>query len=340
MTFLKNAWTIAAWIKELPTEGTLFHRTLLGQPVVFYRRANGTLAALADRCPHRFAPLHMGQVVDDALQCAYHGLRFDATGACVHNPHGDCRIPAAAKVAAYPVIERHLAVWIWMGDAALADPALIPDYSFLEAALATARNTGYLPTRANYQLLADNIMDLSHVDYLHPTTLGGGSLTRAQATVTEQGDRVLIRWDVKQDSVPPAFAQLLPDPSATADQWTEVVWTAPGLMELCHYIEQPGHQMVTRALHMMTPETETTTHYFYANTRNYLADDDAYNRQFDTVFTAVFTHEDKPMAEAQQRNMGGTDLLALKPVLLAPDAGAMRARRKLAALLAKEQAAA
>jgi vanillate O-demethylase monooxygenase subunit len=222
-----------------------------------------------------------------------------------------------------------------MGDAALADPALIPDYSFLEAAPATGRNTGYLPTAANYQLLSDNIMALSHVDFLHPTTLGGGSLTRAQAEVSELGERVCLRWNVQQDTVPPAFAQHLPNPSAPADQWT-----APGLMELSTGIGLPGHPIGSRNLHLMTPETETTTHYFFANTRNFLVDNGDFNRQLDTAITHVFAFEDKPIVEAQQRTMGGTDLMALKPLLLTPDAGAMRVRRKLNALLKRQQAAA
>ncbi len=148
MTFLKNAWYVAAWSAEI-VQGALFSRTLLGEPVVFFRKPDGGVAAIGDRCPHRFAPLHRGLLDGGQVQCPYHGLRFDASGICVHNPHGNGAIPRTARVRAYLLAERDLIVWIWMGDATLADASLIPDYSFLPAARPNARNLGYLPTAAN-----------------------------------------------------------------------------------------------------------------------------------------------------------------------------------------------
>ena len=107
MSYLRNAWTVAAWAHELDG-GKLLARTLLDEPLVFFRNAQGQPQALLDRCPHRFAPLSMGKLCDGgaSVQCPYHGLRFDGGGACVHNPHGDGRIPVAAKVRSYPVVER------------------------------------------------------------------------------------------------------------------------------------------------------------------------------------------------------------------------------------------
>ena len=115
MTFLKNAWYVAAWSAELEA-GRLLARRLLDEPVVLYRDSEGHAWALADRCPHRFAPLSMGQLVNGHVQCRYHGLRFEGGGACVHNPHGP--VPRAAHVRSYPLLERYSAVWIWMGDPA------------------------------------------------------------------------------------------------------------------------------------------------------------------------------------------------------------------------------
>ena len=110
MTYLRNAWTVAAWATELPA-GELLARTLLDEPLVFYRDASGTPRALADRCPHRFAPLSMGRVCDGgaSVQCPYHGLRFDGSGACVHNPHGDGRIP-------HPRVDSTFTVQMGEGD--------------------------------------------------------------------------------------------------------------------------------------------------------------------------------------------------------------------------------
>ena len=341
MPFLRNTWYIAAWQAEI-TVGALFNRTILNEPIVFYRKSDGSVAGIGDRCPHRFAPLHMGKLEGDCVQCPYHGLRFDSNGQCAHNPHGDGVIPKAAQVKAYPVVERHLAVWVWMGEPASADPRLIPDYAFLAEAKATARNTGYLHTRANYELLCDNIMDLSHVDFLHPNTLGGGALSRSRPKVSGNGDQVRILWEAKNEVAPPVFAAHLRDPLAPADVWTDVVWSPPALMCLSTGVTQAGQSpddnVGTANLHLMTPETDTTTHYFYANTRSFLSDDGDFNKVVDEITVGIFAGEDKPLVEAQQQGIGTADLWSLKPVLLVGDAGAVRARRVLERLIKQESA--
>jgi len=341
LAYLRNTWYIAAWGKDV-TGDEILGRTILEEPIVFFRRLDGEIVAIGDRCPHRYAPLHKGRLVDGSVQCPYHGLRFNEHGKCVHNPHGDGAIPKAAQVKSYPVCERHLAIWIWMGDAERADPDLIPDYSFLSNAKPTARNIGYMPTRANYELLSDNIMDLSHVDFLHPQTLGGGAISRSKAGVSEVGDgRIRILWEAKNEVAPPAFAMHLPDPEAPADLWTDVIWSAPALMHLSTGVVpagQPFEQgLGSSNLHMMTPETETSTHYFFANTRDFLTDDGEFNTMLDKVISGVFATEDKPMVEDQQKLMGEADFWSLKPVLLAGDAGAVRVRRALQALIQTEQ---
>jgi len=339
MDYLKNAWYVAAWSDEIKP-GQLFSRRILDQAIVFFRQSDGTLAAIADRCPHRFAPLHMGALTGDCIQCPYHGLQFAGDGRCTHNPHGDGAIPKAARVRAYAVTERHLAVWIWMGEPDAADPAKIPDYSFIAAAKTTARTTGYLPTGANYELLTDNIMDLTHVDFLHPTTLGGGALSRAKAQVSQAGEQVRICWEARGEVAPPSFAKHLSDPRARADLKTEVVWNPPALMCISVYAATAGQPFeqgyIAKALHLMTPESDTSTHYFFANTRNVRTDDGDYNQQHYKVMLGVFSGEDKPMVEGQQRNMNTTDLMSLKPVLLAGDAGPMRVRRILGRLIQEE----
>jgi vanillate O-demethylase monooxygenase subunit len=339
MAFLRNTWYIAAWQDEIAA-GALFNRTILNEPVLFYRKQDGAVAAIGGRCPHRFAPLHMGKLEGDCVQCPYHGLRFNSSGQCAHNPHGDGTIPKAAHIKSYPVAERHLAVWIWMGDPAAADPDLIPDYAFLAAAKPTARNTGYLHTKAHYELLCDNIMDLSHVDFLHPTTLGGGALSSTRPQVSELGKKVRILWEVKNTSAPPAFAAHLPDPQAPADVWTDVIWSAPALMHLSTGVTPAGKAfdegVSSSNLHMMTPETDTTTHYFYANTRSFVQDDAEFNKMVDRILIGVFAGEDKPMVEGQQQLMGTADLWSLKPLLLPGDAGAVRVRRMLERLIKEE----
>lgn len=338
MTFLRNTWYIAAWFDEiLPNQ--LFNRTILNEPIVFYRKQDGSVAAISDRCPHRFAPLHKGTIKDDCVQCPYHGLRFGSDGNCSHNPHGDGSIPKAAKVKAYPVVERHMAVWIWMGNPELADAGKIPDYSFLAKVKPTARSIGYLHSKCDYQLLSDNIMDLSHVDFLHPTTLGGGALSRTQAQVSElPGKKVEIMWKSANDIAPPVTAPKIPAGSLI-DSMTQVIWSAPALMQLSTAWTLPGEAyeegLTSSNLHLMTPETESSTHYFYANSRNF-NDSEEFNQVIKDVLVGIFAGEDKPMVEAQQKMMEGKDLWSLKPVLLPIDAGAVRARRILQRLIDEE----
>jgi vanillate O-demethylase monooxygenase subunit len=336
--YLRNAWYVAGFADEVAGD-RLLARRLLDRPVVFFRKPDGGFAALEDRCPHRFAPLSAGKLCDGgaALLCPYHGLRFDSSGSCVHNPHSNGSIPKAARVASFPVVERHGLLWWWPGEPALANPALIPDYSGIARAHPDGSFRGYLPTRCHYELLVDNILDLTHADYLHAGTLGNGSLTRAKAHITDVDERTVnVSWESSGEVAPPAFDAHLRRPGEPADQWTEVTWTAPGNMLLHVGATLQGDD---RALgvdvltaHVATPESESSTHYWFWATRTF-ALSAAENARIRGFVEYAFAQQDKPMLEAQQQNMGGTDFWSLKPVLLPSDAAAVRARRKLAQLV-------
>jgi len=126
----RNCWYVAAWDHEIKRL-TLNRRILLGEAVVLYRTSDGAPAALEDRCCHRHAPLSHGRLKRDEIECAYHGLRFAPDGRCTHIPSQDS-IPASACVRSYPVVERYHWLWIWMGDPALADDSLIPDFGVMD----------------------------------------------------------------------------------------------------------------------------------------------------------------------------------------------------------------
>jgi len=336
--YLMNTWYQAGFADEVPTGGKLA-RTICEVPLVLYRSAEGSLTALVDRCPHRFAPLSAGRVEGDNIFCGYHGLGFGTDGKCMHNPHGP--IVSALAVRSFPVVERHTIVWVWLGDAERADPALIPDLSYIDETPPQARISGYMPTAANYQLLSDNILDLSHADFLHPDTLGGINST-AKTTNRQEGDKVVVDWLAENCEPPPAF-RVTVHGADRADVWTEVVWRAPAVMTLGVAAVPAGQPRTWQdegyTLHNMVPETATSTHYFYCSTRRFRVDDEGFSQFLRGALEQAFVQEDKPMLERQQARIGDTDFWSLEPALLRIDAASTRARRLLARKIADEAAA-
>jgi len=340
VTYLRNTWYVAAMHDELLL-GQLLARTYLDEPVVLFRNAAGEPQALADRCPHRFAPLSAGKLCDggNTVECGYHGLQFNGKGACTSNPHGGT-IPKAAVVKAYAVRERHGLIWLWAGEANDADDSLIPDYSAVTNTHVDGTIRGYLPTACNYELFIDNILDLTHVDFLHPTTLGSGAMSRAKAEIIDLGARSLkVAWISSGDLAPPALDMNLREKGRPTDQWTEVTWTAPALMQIRAGAtlqgEPPESGVDTLNLHLATPESAGRVHYWFWLSRTFGLTPEA-NAMATPMITNVFKLEDKPMLEAQQQRMGTAEFWSLKPVLLPGDAGAVRVRRKLKALIETE----
>ncbi len=199
--FLKNTWYVAAWSHEIAADG-MVARTIIGVPLLFWRDAGGTVVALDDRCCHRAAPLSKGRREGDNIRCMYHGLLFDKSGKCVEIPSQEF-IPPAAKVRAYPVVERFKWVWIWMGEPDKADPSLIPDTHYLDDA-GWRGTPGYMHYAANYLLITDNLLDFSHLSYVHETTLGGNSkYAGIRPKVTRNGHGVRVeRWLIDDEPAP------------------------------------------------------------------------------------------------------------------------------------------
>lgn len=337
MTYLRNTWYVAAWADEL-SEGKLLARTLLGNPVVLFRRLDHSPVALLDRCPHRFAPLSAGHLDGDHVVCGYHGLGFDGKGACVLNPHGP--VVRNMAVLAFATHEAHRAIWIWMGDPERANPALIPDLSYLGDAPDSAFSHGHMVGCGNYELFVDNIMDLSHVDYLHPTTLGSAGITGTKPKVDETDDYIDVTWLVSDTRPPALLADLFETVPEKTDFWQRVRWFAPSVMRLTAATVAAGAPeegaLANLNAHILTPETPTSTHYFYAATRNYRVEDTALNLRIAQTRERIFASEDKPMIELIQNRMGDADFWALKPILLPIDAGPVRVRRKLKKLIDAE----
>ena len=343
--FLRNTWYVAMPSPELG-EGKLVHRTIMNEPIVFYRKEDGGIAAIADRCPHRHVPLSMGTLKGgDRIQCIYHGLEFGADGKCALNPHGSRKISEALQVKSYPAVEKHTLLWIWMGDKP-ADLDLIPDYSCLDDRdeLHVTR-TGYLNVKSNYQLLVDNLLDLSHISYTHAGILGNADTAEADPEVTQDGDVITVTRNSKDAETPGILKMMALDEELKqrGDQWQSISWFPASNLRLEFGASKVGEPKETGtgyfALHFLTPETEKTTHYHYTAARWGVQTDDETNRELrDLIYkmrTFAFADQDVPVIEAQQISMdqAGDNLT---PTLLSVDAGPLQYQKVLDRLLAEE----
>jgi len=318
--FLKNFWYVAAMSEEIGREPLA--RMLLGEPVVLFRTEAGAPVALEDRCIHRRMPLSAGKLVGDAVQCAYHGFEFAADGACVKAP-GCPQIPRAARVRSYPVVERHRYIWIWMGDEA-ANPDLIADFHENDDP-AWARCGILMPVRANYMLLVENLLDLSHVAFVHRATIGTED---SEADLSLERGPGFVRSVRKADNVPtpPHYRSRGFAPMCNQVKTMEF---RPGsfVVLTIHTTELagPNSQSIRIILHnALTPETETSCHYFWSTCRDFALEDEGLTKFFLDVTTRAFD-EDLHILALQQRTI---DLDPSAPIVSVPsDAAAIAARR-------------
>lgn len=327
--YLKNVWYMAAWVDEIPGDA-LFSRVLLDRKWLIYRLADGGWAMLEDRCPHRFVPLSMGRREGDVVHCRYHGLGFGPDGRCVHSPFPG-KDNAHIKAASMPIVERHRGLWFWPGDPALADPATIPDFAFLDR---EGMRRGHLKIAGNYELLTDNLMDLTHAEFLHVESFGvNGSIFEGVQTVKQDDDGALWNnWDMAAVT-PPDWAAPMLEPGTKVDQWLHMRWHAPASMALTVGLAHAGTErteMVVPGMinpHIITPETQTSSHYFY---------DHEDSEEAAAMARQVFVEEDEPMIAAAQAALGDQDFWEARPAVLKTDAAAIRARRILMALRREE----
>ena len=339
MAFMTQCWQVAAYPREVGR--SLMRRTLAGQPVVLYRTEAGATVAMADRCPHRYVPLSLGRLDGDVVECGYHGLRFAPSGQCVAIP-GQPVVPARVGVRVFPTVEKHDLVWIWLGDADRADPALIPDFHwFDDPDWAVAE--GYHHVEANYRLLVDNLLDLSHETFVHPETIGNDAVAASPIAVTRDANGgVRAHRDMRGATPPPQFVALAGF-TGPIDRWHTTIYTPPGFCVIEVGAVPAGTGDLSRGfeariLNMITPETDRSSHYFWAHARQIRRDDaaltDVIRRSVDETFD-----QDKVILEAQQREAEAVGTLD-PGLVLGIDAGPVRGRRALAAALAAEAEAA
>lgn len=351
MTFLRNTWYVAMWAEGLAA-GELLPRTLLDEPIVFFRDAVGVAHALADSCPHRFAPLHRGALVEadgaTSVKCAYHGLEFSSTGACIRNPHG--KLPKAG-VPSYPLVERHSLLWIWMGDPVRADADLIPEFAILDPDAVDGdgpvqiSQRDHLLMKASWDLITDNLLDLSHVSFLHEGILGNEDTVAADIDVDRNGDRILVRRLMTDVTVPGLFDLLYRRDGGRVDLWNDMRWDAPGCMRNDAGVTEPGGDRADGTgifgTHFLTPETECTTWYHFAAVRQNpiaapadIADD--LRAKLTELRRIAFAEQDAPMIEAQQARRDAAVAAGEKPMLLAIDKGPAAYKQIMERLIAAD----
>jgi phenylpropionate dioxygenase-like ring-hydroxylating dioxygenase large terminal subunit len=323
--FLRNQWYTAATSAELGREPLA--RTVCNEPLVIFRTEGERVAVLTDRCPHRKAPLSSGEVVGSDIQCGYHGLRFAADGACTHVP-GDAPIGRNFRARSFPAREIHGLVFVWLGEAALADPELIPDFSENVKPGWTGVH-GTLYVKGHYQLLIDNILDLTHVVFVHKTTLAGGGVAETPLEVDIQGDVVRAQRLMRNVDTAPIY-RAARNLHGKIDRWQFLEFRPPIYARITLGAREAGSELpfgtpTHVVLNSFTPETERTTHYFWSTVRSWGLDDVNVSKIYKDMTDQAFA-EDARIVE-QQQQLIDSDRSGAPLVSLAFDRAGLAARR-------------
>ena len=336
--FLNNCWYVVAWSHEV-SETALLARRVLEKPILLYRASNGDVVALADRCCHRHAPLSLGRLEGDHIRCMYHGLRFDPTGRCVEIP-GVLQVPPKVRVRSYPVMVRNRWVFVWMGDPARADEATLPDNYSCEHP--DWRNLpGYLHYQTPHELICDNLLDFSHLSYVHERTLGGSiEIAQSRPTVEDIPNGIRVTRHVRDVPAPPYHLTLRDLQGLRVDRWFRYDFVLPGtlLMESGSRPvgDAPDDERRTVRMHScqtLTPETASSTHYFFQQSHRADVGNESTTRALFEQLLVAFD-EDKRMITAQSCNLSNDEPM----MTLWMDEALVRFRRLREQLIRDEQA--
>lgn len=343
-TFPRNAWYVACTPEELA--GQPLGRTICGHPLVIYRDGDGKLAALDDFCPHRGAALSLGSVVDGHLMCGYHGLVMGGDGRVISMPNHE-RVSHFPRTCTYPVTERHGYVWIWPGDATIADPAIIPDLPWDDTSR-WAFCGGLFHVNASFRLTIDNLMDLTHERYVHAGSIGHAMIDQSPVRTVEAGGEV-VTSRVMHDIVAPPFWQANMrankiDDTIRVDRWQISRFRAPsrvlidvGVAPVGTGATEAPPEMQTSAVvcGFMTPEAASSHWYFWGFARRFALHDEAVTEAIHDAHQNRIVPQDVVVMEAQQRRREAFP--DHRTVALDIDAGGQRAQRMLDRLVAAER---
>jgi vanillate O-demethylase monooxygenase subunit len=337
--FLRNAWYVAA--KAADVTESLAPRRILGEHIVLYRKESGEPVALEDACPHRKLPLSMGRRAGDTVVCGYHGLTFDADGRCIRSPI-QTRIPPNAKVRSYPIADKWGMVWIWMGDPARVDAGKIVAIDNFDDPSWGLSSGGPMTCACNYLYLTDNLLDPTHVAFVHQTSFAASGTEETTVQVDVQDDGVIAwRWIFDRE-VPPYYAPLVKfEGKCDRLQHYEVRYPALAINKSIFTpagtggVNKPLHKQayVMVSYHFLTPVDESTTGYHWLQHRNTDPSDPEITARIAAGARAAF-EEDRLVLEAVHRGIANK---TTPHINLALDAGSLRFRRELQALIEREQ---
>lgn len=294
-TFVRNAWYVGCTVDEF--ENGPLERTIMDKPIVFYRSGSGDVLAMHALCPHRAYPLALrGQVRGDALQCAYHGMRFDGrTGACVHVPT-QATPPPSFRQPVYPVVEQGPWVWIWLGDPKLAEQSIIPslDEVGLGEGCKQVDTINFTNIKARYMFLLENLFDLTHLAFLHGDMVDGSGLVEAPVEIEETAKRMTVVRPMKSDwtDLHEFFFGAEHRFTGSSESASETCYYGPGYITTTTHTMRSieGLEHVDRSIygdvifhHAVTPETTRSCHYFGTSSRTHRHDDRPFEEAFRTL---------------------------------------------------------
>jgi phenylpropionate dioxygenase-like ring-hydroxylating dioxygenase large terminal subunit len=346
MTYLRNAWYLGAWDYEVTRD--MLARSILEESVLFFRSEDGSAVALSNSCPHRMAPLNKGQLRGDSVECPYHGLVFNRDGKCILNPHpgGKGPVPNWLRLRKYPVVERDGAVWLWAGVGE-ADTSLIPDYHWIADTRNFRTTRGVLEIACNYQSVADNVLDLTHLSFVHPGGLGPNLSSASDEHLEHVVDGTAVWCKRAAQGVKASIDFQMLNPrirDAAVDKKHDVRWLAPSHSLISVHYVKAGTQSTDATGadigHMATPISPTRTRLFWSISRNFLLDSTEVDQMVEKFARIAIDGQDAVIMEEQQRMMGtASDIDLLKPVAMPNDISVNRARRMLRKLIENEQGA-
>ena len=331
--FVRNAWYAACWTDELDPGPVA--RRILGEDLALFRTDTGVPAAVEDCCPHRLAPLSLGRVDGETIECGYHGMRFGIDGVCRRIPNQG-NVPSRARLRAYPVMERYRLIWVWMGEAEAADESLIPDVHWIGDPGWTSV-TGTMRYDCNWIFLVDNLMDLSHTAFVHRSTIGADDVTTSSAKAVREGSIVTLTRHMK-NAEPSIFYRQVGGFTGRIDRWHRIWLEPPSTVSIDAGGVPAGtgdktRGIDTRVISMLTPVDETSVDQFWSFSRDFGLGDTSLDEKISRTIDVTF-NEDRVVLAGQQKNAEKRPHQRM--LNNAADAGVEKARRVIEEMLRKE----